>query len=155
MDYFYFDGLFYCSEINGDSIPPDAVHLTVEEHTALFDGQSNGQRIVPGPGGKPVLEDRPPPSTAEILKTVTNALQDHLDATARAAGYDSITSAISYADEPAVLKFQQEGQAFRAWRSLFWAAANQIKAQVEAGTRSIPSMEAVIAELPKVSLPST
>jgi hypothetical protein len=153
MDYFYFDGLFYCSEINGDNIPPDAVPITEEEHAALFDGQSNGQRIVPGPGGKPVLEDNPPPSTAEILKSVTNSLQAHLDATARAAGYDSITSAISYADEPAVPKFQQEGQAFRAWRSLYWAAANQIKAQVEAGTRPIPPVADLIAELPTLTLP--
>ena len=102
-----------------------------------------------------------PPPPAEVaalalraaLDRYTLAAQAHLDATARAAGYDSITNAISFADEPAVPKFQQDGLAFRSWRSLFKAAVNQIKAEVEAGTRPAPTVADLIAELPTLTLP--
>ena len=131
----------------------DARPVTDARHAELVAGNETGRSIIPDENGDPVLSTPEPPTTAELLANITNALQAHLDATARAAGYDSISSAISYADEPAVLKFQQEGQAFRAWRSLFWAAANQIKAEVEAGTRSIPTTSELIAELPTLPLP--
>lgn len=44
-----------------------------------------------------------------------------LDAMAVNCGYSSILSAISYAEEPAVPAYQEDGRKFRAWRSLVWA----------------------------------
>lgn len=77
------------------------------------------------------------------------AVQQHLDAAARARGYDDIRSAVTYAEEPAVPAFQAEGQALRAWRSRVWAACYGILAEVQAGTRSAPaSVAELIGELP-------
>lgn len=80
------------------------------------------------------------------------AIQKHLDATAKKFGYDDIKSAVTYADEPSVAKFQLEGQAFRAWRSLCWAKCYEIQSQVEDGKMQPPSIEQLIDELPKFNL---
>lgn len=58
---------FYTSEIHGDNIPADAVEITVEEHQALLEGQSQGKRIVADENGYPVLQD-PPPLTLDEVK---------------------------------------------------------------------------------------
>ena len=82
-------------------------------------------------------------------------VQARLDAVARSFGYGDpnrpevspILHAISYADEPAVPAYQQEGQSLRAWRSLTWAKAAQILAAVDAGTRTVPTESELLAEL--------
>ena len=80
------------------------------------------------------------------------AVQSFMDAKAREHGYDDIKSAVTYADEPSVPKFQTEGQAFRSWRSLVWAYCYQMLADVQAGTRTVPTAAVLIAELPTLSL---
>ena len=145
---------FYDSTLSAaDQIPADAIAITPGLHAQLLAGQSIGKRIVTDPQGKPALADPLPPSPDQLLKALTRAVQDHLDAQAQAAGYDSIYTAVTYADEPAVPKFQSEGQAFRAWRSLVWAAANAAHAEVLAGARPVPTAAVLIAELPTLNLP--
>ena len=96
----------------------------------------------------------PAPQRVEhTLALLTAAVQAHLDTAAQAAGYDNIYTAVTYADEPAVPKFQAEGRAFRAWRSLVWAHCYQVLADVQAGTRAIPTAAQLIAELPALDLP--
>lgn len=95
----------------------------------------------------------PPKTSAQIQRELTDAVQNHLDNEARKLGYDDIKSAVTYADEPAVAKFQAEGQAFRAWRSLVWAYCYQALADVIDGKRAVPTTEALIAELPALVLP--
>lgn len=90
----------------------------------------------------------------ELTATFEKAIQGHLDAAARARGYDSIATAVSYAEEPAVPKFQADGKAFRAWRSLVWAYAYQELASVKSGEREIPEVEAFLAELPALAEPA-
>lgn len=63
---------------------------------------------------------KPAKTQQEIIDEIEQAVQNHLDSKAQSLGYDSIYTACTYADEPAVAKFQQEGQALRAWRSLVW-----------------------------------
>lgn len=87
----------------------------------------------------------PVPLTVEDYRV---AVQSHLDTTAQNLGYDSITNAISYADELAVPKFQQEGLALRAWRSLVWDYCYGQLALVEAGEIEAPSIEQIISGLP-------
>jgi len=91
----------------------------------------------------------PPPPT---VKEMEDAVQAHLDATASKAGYDNIYTACTYADEPAVPKFEQEGKALRAWRSEVWAYCHQVLADVQTGKRVVPSITELIAELPTVTL---
>ena len=95
-----------------------------------------------------------PPTQEQIKAALSSAVQDHMDAAARAAGYDDIKSAVTYAEEPVVPKFQQEGQTFRAWRSLCWAACYEVMAQVEAGERDVPTADELIAELPALEIPA-
>ena len=58
---------FYDSAIHGDNIPPDAVDVTTEAHAALMQAQSEGKAIVPGPDGRPVAADPPPPTPTQLI----------------------------------------------------------------------------------------
>jgi hypothetical protein len=83
-------------------------------------------------------------------------VQSHLDTVARSWGYgektrpdaSAILHAITYAEEPAVPKFQAEGRALRAWRSSVWAACYAMLDEVKSGLRAIPTAQEVIAVLP-------
>jgi hypothetical protein len=138
-------GGFYDSEINS-IIPSDAVTVTRAEHQALLNGQSSGKRIVSA-NGRPVLVDPPAPTLEQRIAGYVSDVQKHMDDTANAYGYDDIKSAVTYADEPSVAKFQEEGRKFRAWRSLVWAHCYAVLDQVQAGGDE-PSVESLIAGLP-------
>lgn len=102
----------------------------------------------------PVADHEPEPiDPARIAADRVAKVQGHLDAAARARGYDDIKTAVTYADEPAVPRFQLEGQAFRAWRSRVWQHCYQVLDDVTAGVRDIPTAEQLIAELPPLELP--
>ncbi|HWK70050.1 MAG TPA: hypothetical protein VNS29_04330 [Burkholderiaceae bacterium] len=146
-------GGFYNSEIHGDNIPADAVEITPSGHAALLQGQAQGKRIVSDENGHPTLADPPPPTPAQIEAAKVAIVQQHMDDAARALRYDSIANAVTYAEEPAVPKFQAEGQAFRAWRSLVWAKCYAILDEVNSSARGIPTDEELILELPTLQLP--
>lgn len=146
-------GGFYSREIHGENIPADAVEITDDYHAELSNGESGGLLIVANESGYPILVQPPPPSVDQIKEFLISAVQEHIDSTAAAIGYDNIYTACTYADEPAVPKFQAEGQALRAWRSQVWARCHAVLADVEAGQRGIPTAEELIAELPALALP--
>ena len=52
-------GGFYDSDIH-DTLPNDTVEISPEQHTALLAGQSQGQVIMPGKDGQPVLAESAP-----------------------------------------------------------------------------------------------
>lgn len=52
-------GGFYDRNLHSD-LPGDAVEISPEVYTALLAGQSNGQVIMPGKDGKPVLTSKAP-----------------------------------------------------------------------------------------------
>ena len=65
-----------------------------------------------------------PVLSSEELKAIKlaefeQAVQSHLDTTARQKGYDSILSACTYAGY--TNPYQEEGQAFTKWRGDVWA----------------------------------
>ena len=93
-------------------------------------------------GGVFVAIPPPVPPVADF----TNAVQAHLDAAAKALGYDDIVSACSYAG--AVNPFQAEGQSFVAWRGAVWSYCYAELTKVQNGTRSAPTITGLIAELP-------
>ena len=106
------------------------------------------EKLAAAPEPEPLV-----PSADETTKTYELAIQGKLDAAAIVARYDSIATAVSYAEEPAVPKFQKDGIAFRAWRSLVWAYAYEQLALVLAGEREQPTVEEFLAELPALELP--
>lgn len=73
-------GGFYDPAIHGADIPSDAVEITTDEHAALLAGQAEGQRIVSGPDGAPMLADPPAPTEAELAAARCMAIQDELTA---------------------------------------------------------------------------
>lgn len=64
----------------------------------------------------------------QAISQAIASVQGMLDSTAQSKGYDNINSAIGYAEEPSVEKFQLEGKAFRQWRSLCWAKCYELQA---------------------------
>lgn len=145
-------GGFYSTGIHSQNIPADAVEITAQEHAALLAGQSAGQRIVADQTGRPVLADQLPPTPEQVAATYAAAVQSHMDSAAVAAGYDDIKTAVTYADEPAVARFQSEGAAFRAWRSLCWDYCYTQLAAVQSATRIQPTIAELVAELPPLVL---
>lgn len=101
------------------------------------------------------VEPRPPiePTEAEIVTASKGVIQRHLDTTANAYGYDTIVTMMSYAEEPAVPRYQIEGLAARAWRSLCWAKGEEIRAAVLAGERGRPTDAELVAAMPTLDLP--
>jgi hypothetical protein len=139
---------FYCDEIHGDKMPEDALEISDDLYDAC-----RGQQIVAGPDGLPQLYVAPPPNLQQRATVLLAAVDEHLNATAKAMGYDDIRTAVTYADEPAVPKFQAEGQALRAWRSLVYAKCYQVLADVQSGAVDEPNEAQLIAMLPALQLP--
>lgn len=79
-----------------------------------------------------------------------DAVRQHLNRVAQVHGYDSIEAAVSYADEPAVQRFQADGRALRAWRSLVWDRCFQMLDDAEAGRVDVAGPDAIIAALPAI-----
>jgi|SRR5690606_3272598 len=156
MAYFYSakNNAFYTDDLKSDyqasgNWPADAVEVP--------DGMFLEFSILPAPEGmmRIVGEDKlpawgkiPSPTLEQIRRQKVALVQNHMDDAAKEYNYDSIATAVTYADEPAVEKFQNEGKAFRAWRSLVWQKCYEILADVESGKREIPSNEELISELP-------
>lgn len=93
-----------------------------------------------------------PPTEAQLIALYTAAVQNHMDSRALLFGYDDIKTAVTYAEEPSVPRFQTEGQAFRAWRSACWDYCYTLLAAVKAGQRELPSVDQLVAELPELDL---
>jgi hypothetical protein len=91
---------------------------------------------------------------AEALKqALRQAVQAHIDATARQKGYDSGNSLAGYVADPKP-EWSTEAAAFVAWRSSVWAFVFDWLGQVELGTQPPPeSAEALIAALPSMEWP--
>jgi len=126
----------YLGSFLGEHVPPDnadAVPTAPDDARQLWDGHVWGQI-------QPTASD------------YRDAVQVHLDKLAQGYGYDSIASAVTYAEEPSVPKFQAEGIAFRALRSLSWAYCYAQLDAVTAGARAQPSVAELIAELPPLML---
>lgn len=85
------------------------------------------------------------------VATFGEELDNHLNAKAAECGYDDIKTAVTYADEPAVEKFQTEGKAFRAWRSLCYAYAYDRLEAFHAGGLP-PTVEDFLSGLPPLNL---
>lgn len=95
----------------------------------------------------------PPPTDEQIKQRLTNAVQRHLDETARERSYDNILSLCTYATSTNE-KFAAEGQAGVEWRDAVWDKCYQILNDVEAGDRDRPTEDELLAELPEFEWPS-
>ena len=92
----------------------------------------------------------PAETPEQIIEGFKAAIQSTLDEAARAKGYDDIVSACSYAGYPNV--FQSEAIAFGQWRANVWAYGYAELDKVMAGTRQVPTIPEILAELPALVL---
>jgi hypothetical protein len=99
----------------------------------------------------------PPPivrDPAEIQAEIEAAVQKRLDDFAATRYYNGILSACTYATS-AVPRFKTEGQYCVQARDATWAKCYQMLAEVQAGTRPMPSGYADIeGELPVLAWPN-
>lgn len=130
---------------------PPRIFSGVKTYYYIFESEEQALQLIGvGPDGyyapKYAKEDH------EIIAELTSAVQSHLDATAQERNYDNILSLCTYAssDNP---KFRAEGLAGVAWRDACWAKCYEVLAACRAETRTIPSSEELIAELPKFAWP--
>lgn len=98
---------------------------------------------------------------AALVRQYDGHVEERIEARAREMGYGNpnnpnvspIDRAVSYAEEPAVPKFQTEGRALRAWRSLYWAACWPVLEAVRLGQRPLPTPAELLAELDAAAPP--
>lgn len=149
----FYDDALRAAYDDAGTWPADAVELSDDDAATLLRGQHSEGMTISIDGGVPVLVDRPAPTVKELTAANVAAISVAMEDAAKAKGYDSMLSAISYAQQPAGAPFQAEGAAFLAWRSAVWQAAFSVLAEVEAGTRALPTPAEAVAAMPALNLP--
>jgi hypothetical protein len=97
--------------------------------------------------------DAPVPSPSQAESDTSKFMraqalaQAVLDTAARQLGYDNILTGVTYAEEPAVQKFQTEGKRLRRLRSLVWAECYSMLDEIQAGA-PWPDEASFLARLP-------
>lgn len=81
------------------------------------------------------------------------AIQAHLDATARARGYDGALSITTYIGS-SIPQWAAEAAAFFAWRDQVWAYAYAELAKVRAGQMAAPTPAELVEKLPAIDWPA-
>lgn len=98
----------------------------------------------------PVVEYMP--TMEEIKQQYSDKLGAIMNTKAQEYGYDSILTAVTYADS-AIDKFAKEGKAFKEWRDNVYATGYAYLAEIEAGKKAIPATdEEFIALIPIFTL---
>jgi hypothetical protein len=102
-----------------------------------------------------VLPEYPPEPLPEppTIQDFIKALTDHLDDTAKQRQYDNRINCALRAGYPG--PFHDEGQAFAIWMDNCNALAYTLLAEVQAGTRTLPTTtQSLIDELPPMVWPA-
>lgn len=140
---------FFIGQIFDSIYPPEAAQWCNKNNSYIEEIEPvNGVRRFQI---KAIQEPTAEEKNAQIQAQLTNAAQHVLDNEAQKLNYDSCLSVCSYVDT-GVSKFDDEGKAFRAWRSAVWAKGYEILNAVLAGEREIPTEEELLAELPSLAI---
>jgi hypothetical protein len=120
-------------------IEPEFAHILPEGCVAITDEEAA------------ILTAPPPPTPQELLKSIEQAIEKHMDEVAQSKKYDNRDSCRLYAGY--VNPFQAEAIAFGQWVSACWVASNQVQADVMNGLKTIPTPEEAVATLPTMGWP--
>jgi len=93
-----------------------------------------------------------PPSPAGLQTQYTAALDAHIDATAKERGYDTRVTCALRAAYPG--PYQAEGLAFAQWMDACYQQGTQALAEVMAGKRKVPTIDAFLKSLPSMEWPT-
>ncbi len=111
---------------------------------------ANNAKIVDKGGYYEVVKIPPYiPTEAELQQQFEDAIEAYMDSVVQTRNYKNIHTAASYVNSTNE-KFAREGAACNKWRDDVWDKGYAILDEVKAGTRGIPTLEEVIAELPKL-----
>jgi len=138
---------WYPEHIEYPTLPADFV--VVED--SLYD-ELWGKPIEVGPDGMPRELIAAPPTFDQRKAVLLAAVDAHLNAAAKAKGYDSIINAALRAALPAS-PFHDEGIAFGTWMDAVYAKCYEVLAQVQANEIAEPDEAQLIAMLPALQLP--
>ena len=90
------------------------------------------------------------PTEKEIQEQLEQGIEAWMNTVVAARDYDSIDTCIArYTDSPNP-KYAREAKAVKNWNTAVWDKCWDILAEVKEGKRPIPTLEEVIAELPKL-----
>jgi hypothetical protein len=90
------------------------------------------------------------PTEKEIQEQLEQGIEAWMNTVVAERDYDSIDTCIArYTDSPNP-KYAREAKAVRDWNTAVWDKCWDILAEVKAGKRDVPTLEEVIAELPKL-----
>lgn len=139
-------GVYLLPAFSTDQQPP----ATQPNEIARFDRETGAWSVLPIEPAAPVEAEAPFQSVDSRTARMRAAVQAHADLTAQAYDFDDIGEAVTYADEPAVPRYQVQGKAFRAWRSVLWNAFDSLLAEINAGVAPVPAdKDALIDLMPK------
>lgn len=138
---------WYPEHIEYQTLPADVVFVEDSLYDELW-----GKPIEAGPDGMPRELVAAPPSFDQRKAVLLAAVDAHLNAAAKAKGYDSIINAALRAALPAS-PFHDEGVAFGTWMDLVYAKCYEVLAQVQANEIAEPDVAQLIAMLPVLQLP--
>ena len=85
----------------------------------------------------------------QIKKTLLDAVDEYIDKTVQARGYDNIAKCVTYEGDIDPI-FNREGTMAKQWRSKVYRTCYNILAGVEAGYRPIPTVAELLDELPRI-----
>ena len=138
------DGTCVCScDYEADSADLASRNETAIESNELY--ELDKIKLV---NGVIVAIEPSPPTEEEIQAQLEQGIEAWMNTVVAERHYDSIDTCIArYTDSPNP-KYAQEAKAVKDWNTLVWDKCWAILAEVKAGTRPIPTLEEVIAELP-------
>ena len=142
--------------LQGPGSLPDALNGTALTHHELADAQAaelatlqaGGAAGVRYTGGVLSAIDPTPEAVAAATRLrLEQRLDAHVDVVARSMGYASTERCLGYisSTDPT---WSAEARAFSDWRDAVWKAALVILADVQAGTRAVPSEAELLAAMP-------
>lgn len=99
-----------------------------------------------------INNSQPEPTAEEKVAMFRKAIGDYINSKAVEQGFDSILTAVTYADEPADTLNQSKGLALREWRSLCWEyCRGELETWQNTGLE--PTVEELISGLPTLTVP--
>lgn len=100
--------------------------------------------------GEPYRDSKPykPPTEEEIQAQLEQGIEAWMNTVVAERHYNSIDTCIARYTDSSNPKYAQEAKAVKDWNTAIWDKCWDILAEVKAGTRPIPTLEEVIAELP-------
>jgi hypothetical protein len=108
----------------------------------------NNCRIV-SKGFDYIIEANPTPTQEEILLNYENKIQEFIDLTARAKGYDSSYTCLSYLESKNT-KWSSEAKIFLEWRDSVWEKCHELLNNYKNGELEELTIEQVFSKLPKI-----